>query len=570
MAPLSSRHLHAPLISRPSKASSAGALKVLLELFVGTICIFVLAVLFWKLGRFFRAFTKGKVLKQGNLPTTRYAKTWYGWVSLKQHEANKNFFRNVWCRIRKLSSWRSSKADYQWVWWDPGQKNFETYNEKRTALRCLPKRARSYASLPIPEHIRSVVWSRQSIRHASICMEETRGSSLSARTVITHTLEITDISSNPIAPGTAPVVLIGQREFMSLDESVCFVSAKRIALDLGDYIPLIPQSFSVPCLPRPVTFSGQSHIRSNTSSRPKVLGAEEAFPTCMSVLQCSRKYQIWSARMGLQTLQCIGYSTHTLPRPPPGSPRSTLLRRKQPPRAATKAAEVPSYALQIRYLSNWEIRLIDGLNRKLNWLSDQLSPGRRPFHFALLANHWLNKETWIVYDPASRTNIDTRRKLGDPRFNVPYPAANWAPKLKYSRTYHKPAHTPNINSWRDSINRNRRASGLKDLIKGIDLYDSSIEDPPDGKVDPACWMLRKPPQGFHLSAHQKERYYEGGAGWQEKLNDWQKVRRGYRIRKGIFEGKANRTRAKEIANGINRYYRMARSRAQRSESPVST
>ncbi|KKK19337.1 hypothetical protein ARAM_006013 [Aspergillus rambellii] len=313
MAPLSSRHLHAPLISRPSKASSAGALKVLLELFVGTICIFVLAVLFWKLGQFFRAFTKGKVLKQGNLPTTRYAKTWYGWVSLKQHEANKNFFRNVWCRIRKLSSWRSSKADYQWVWWDPGQKNFETYNEKRTALRCLPKRARSYAcpkassisdphgcachhaqpdqslrhqcsiaatgALPIPEHIRSVVWSRQSIRHASICMEETRGSSLSARTVITHTLEITDISSNPIAPGTAPVVLIGQREFMSLDESVCFVSAKRIALDLGDYIPLIPQSFSVPCLPRPVTFSGQSHIRSNTSSRPKVLGAEEAFPT---------------------------------------------------------------------------------------------------------------------------------------------------------------------------------------------------------------------------------------------------------------------------------------------------
>ncbi|KAL2863404.1 uncharacterized protein BJX67DRAFT_363895 [Aspergillus lucknowensis] len=218
-----------------------------------------------------------------------------------------------------------------------------------------------------------------------------------------------------------------------------------------------------------------------------------------------------------------------------------------------RTKRAPSHSLvQVKDWSNWEVRLLDSLDRRLEWLSCQLSPGRRTYNFALLANHWLNAETWIVYDPISRVSIDSRRRLGDPRFNVPYPTPDWTPRPKYPKAHHRPAQTPKINSWRAAMNRNRRASGLREFIKGIELHDSSAEDPPDGKVDPASWILRKPPQGYALSIRQAEAYYEGGAGWQEKLSDWQKVRRGYRVMKAIHEGRVNRTRMKEIAYVISR------------------
>ncbi|PWY89442.1 hypothetical protein BO94DRAFT_565264 [Aspergillus sclerotioniger CBS 115572] len=212
--------------------------------------------------------------------------------------------------------------------------------------------------------------------------------------------------------------------------------------------------------------------------------------------------------------------------------------------------------ISIQELSNWEIQFIDGLDRKLEWLYNQLSPGRRPYHFAMLANHWLNKETWIVIDPPTRVSIDARRQLGDPRFNVPYPNTDWTPKPKYPKVRRKAAYTPRIDSWRAAVNRNRQVLGLHDIVKVFKLYDDPAGDPPDGKVDPSCWILRKPPQGICMSTRQKQVYYEGGAGWQETLDDWQKVRRGYRIRKAVHEGRANRTRAREIALGISRYYRM--------------
>ncbi|PYH95260.1 hypothetical protein BO71DRAFT_418722 [Aspergillus ellipticus CBS 707.79] len=235
------------------------------------------------------------------------------------------------------------------------------------------------------------------------------------------------------------------------------------------------------------------------------------------------------------------------------SEASTCVKKKASgtPNLAELSEKVP-----IRKLSDWEIYFIDSLDRKLEWLHNQISPGRRPYHFAMLANHWLNKETWIVIDPPSRISIDTRRRFGDPRVNVPFPDPHSGLKPKYPKTPRKAACVPRVNSWRAAVNRHRRASGLHDVVNAVKLYDRSTEDTPDGKVDPASWMLRKPPQGTGMSARQRQVYYEGGAGWQETFDDWQKVRRGYRIGKAIKEGRVNRTRAKQVALGITRYYRM--------------
>ncbi|OQE46417.1 hypothetical protein PENCOP_c001G02442 [Penicillium coprophilum] len=211
----------------------------------------------------------------------------------------------------------------------------------------------------------------------------------------------------------------------------------------------------------------------------------------------------------------------------------------------------------VHELSDWEVRLMERLDRKLLWLFNELTPGQKPYHFALLANHWLNRETWIVYDPVSRVSTDARRLWGDPRFNVPYSQPVFSPIPKYPSSKRKRAQTPRIDSWRAAVNKQRKVSGIRDAIRTITLYDGSIEDPPDGHIDPGCWSLPKPPQGFEMSTAQKNAWYEGGAGWQETLDDWQQVRRGYRVHKALHEGQANRGRIKEVAAQVDNCYRNA-------------
>ncbi|KAJ5550382.1 hypothetical protein N7535_001680 [Penicillium sp. DV-2018c] len=196
-----------------------------------------------------------------------------------------------------------------------------------------------------------------------------------------------------------------------------------------------------------------------------------------------------------------------------------------------------------------------------------MTPGQKPYHFALLANHWLNKETWLVYDPVSRVSNDARRKLGDPRFNVPYPLPDWSPRPKYPVVKRRRAQIPRIDSWRAAVNKQRRISGVRDAIRTITLYDESAEEPPDGHIDPGCWVLPKPPQGFEMSTAQKNAWYEGGAGWQEKLEDWQHVHRGYRVRKALHEGRVNRNRLKEVASQVRRCCRTASGKLIASHDP---
>ncbi|KAJ5173047.1 hypothetical protein N7492_005640 [Penicillium capsulatum] len=202
-------------------------------------------------------------------------------------------------------------------------------------------------------------------------------------------------------------------------------------------------------------------------------------------------------------------------------------------------------------LVDCEVRLVDQLDRKLMWMFNETTPGQKPYHFARLANHWLNRETWIVIDPVSRISIDKRRERGDPRFNVPYPERDFGARPKYPVPLRRRAYRPRIDSWRAAVNRQRRVSGVRDAIRTVMLYEDSAEEPPDGKIDTACWMLPKPPQGFDMSTNQKNAWYEGGYGWQEKLENWQQVRRGYRLHQAIHEGRANRNRVKELARNVN-------------------
>ncbi|KAF7157153.1 hypothetical protein CNMCM6106_002235 [Aspergillus hiratsukae] len=639
---------------------------------------------------------KACTIGQGKTVNARYARTWYGWVPLQRHEFHKRLFQNCFQRLLGWTSWRSSKADFRWVWWDPGQKELEKYKERRGFLRWVPKCFRSYEFTtadaiwnpgpPYPAPAEKAAerlcpgrnTPTQNMCRAVLKSSEIRGSpniSSSQMSMSDHS-QLSPMASTLLdrrLEGNSTTDTIHIRDLrilydhggmpLPLNHSIYVRRGNCMVLLFPNRNQMLRQNLSMPCLlstgtapSRLVDRSEGFYTAQNLRPREVASGSIQKRPRALA-------YQMWSARMELQTSRCIRYNQGPL-LGPPGSPESGLLgsfssertallemvprfigrrtanpssdatshgvsmkqhsdhdrrqmsderaqdseaerrRFKQQPRVdnsscrsaegrdlgpeaacpggvqspprsdrverarklhkvnnstklqkkhQSKARHQAPRKVPLRRLSTWESRLAHDLNRKLKWLVEQLSPGRRPFHFALLANHWLNRETWVVLDPISRVPIEARRLWGDPRFNSPYPMPHWEPRPKYPESPCKTANRPHLISWRVAVNRNRRASGLRDVVKSAALLEGS-DEPPDGKVDPASWILRRPPQGFAMSTTQQDAYYEGGAGWQETLSDWQRVSRGYRIRKAIYEGRANRTRMKEITVGLTRYF----------------
>lgn len=684
----SSENAHASAI----QATEYVGLKALLQLFAGTVLFFIVSVFFWKIAKFCRFITQGKVLKQGNKTTTRYSRTWYGWVSAERHEKNKVLARRCLQKLHDCAVWRSPSDGYRWIWWDPGQKMQNRFREERRNLRWLPTWFKSYSYVaadtiwnpgPPPRHSNTTT-SDVCSGYASLrAMTGALSRSHTPRSITSRTIYYALGGSNVTSSYSQLFFQRGyqrastrgkarqsrqyrsectreyryQREHFNYASNIDILQRQSRHTSCSTLMRLgfagrgtgDIRSLSLPCL---FSQNYEGSIASHAPHRAKASFPEGKTKT-MKRLRGFRKHQIWSARMSLQP------SKYTeLLGPPAGTPRFglsvtsssdqtpllilTQSRRKEAfstnsstliPNNSSKHNHVKNVdaagcvnhiaGLAVQYsaapagggsslpcrlearhrtglgleeertrqeeplciyrsrtkvsrererqkltgllvgnvpiseLSSWELQFIDGLDRKLEWLYNQLCPGRRPYHFALLANHWLNKETWLVIDPPTRISIDARRRLGDPRFNLPYPKPDWSAKPKYPRVPRKAVYTPRLNSWRLAVNKHRKASGLRDLVKTIRFYPDSTDDPPDGKVDPSCWMLRRPPQGPFMSARQGNVYYEGGAGWQETFDDWQKVGHGHLIRKAIHEGRVNRTRAKEIAGAISRYFHMA-------------
>ncbi|KAE8163777.1 hypothetical protein BDV40DRAFT_299122 [Aspergillus tamarii] len=468
-------------------------LKAVLELFTGTFCIFVVSVLVWKLGKFFRRFTKEKVIGGGNSPARRYTKTWYGWVSLQRQKPDRSIVQRCFAKFRQWTTWHSAKNSYCSIWWSFDQKELE-------ACKQFSMRRQS-----LPTHLRECKLTTANTIHTPYGYTQStgKGGESYSSPKMTGVLQSENVS-NTRAEGYK---LPRRRRRRNVS------SAKELfRVDLPCVGPVTREK-------RPTNILNYCKI--NVKDR-------RLFPfICIET-----KFGLFNINIHLR-----GYES-------PYRPKEVA--KKTDP----GARRTPTCA---------------GQHRKLGWLSYQLMPGRKPFHFPLLPNHWLNIRTWIVYDPASRAPIDVKRQFGDPRYKTPSPTPR-RPKRKYPRVARRVVNIPRIESWRIAVNQNRKASGLRDFVKRVELYDDSADDPPDGYIDPACWLIRKPPQGHQLSARQDAAYYEGGAGWQERLDDWQNIRRWYRIRKAIHEGRANRTRVKQTAVGISQFCQTAWYRRQKQQT----
>ncbi|KAJ6028129.1 hypothetical protein N7540_003705 [Penicillium herquei] len=702
MAPLVIRQSHSlvPSPPRPHKGEYTKPVEVnthidpvvFAKLFAGTVGIFILSVLIWKLGNFIRSFSQYRVLREGNSPTTRYAKTWYGWVTLQTHERNKQFFRNIFTKVSKWTAWKSTRTDYRWAWWDPGQEALKARRRNRQLLRWLPKFLMSYESPTADE-----LWNpgpRVECHGALLQPEEPSRIQLSERI-----REVSEENADPIpqkrcrtlSKEEAPIIMKPQEVYgqphprhniytsedrredivwydarMHILSSTISLENDRTSLEKGksstkrDALSRLcsnveKDTMHLAQLDGPGSFrmtrphASKSHQPSRDPSR-----GPNTIP-CAHV----RKYQVWSAKMQVQaskalvrdlrdssgppgtpivemfasldseksaaaniseqqisrasersesfvekvhfTIQqavmrnrahlldkthLVETQTHynTLPLSLNGMTRNSQGFEKMESSARDRNLDITRHTvhevwaqdnikprsqdhrivqdpgidrsrINLNQLNDWEVRLIDMLDRRLTWLCNETTPGQKPYHFSLLANHWLNRETWLVIDPVSRVSIDARRNQGDPRHNVPYPEPEFSRKSKYPVPVRKRAQHPRIDSWRAAVNRQRRLSGIRERIMPVELYENSAEEPPDGHIDPASWMLPRPPQGFEMSSKQRNAWYEGGAGWQEKLDDWRAVKRGYRLRRGIFDGRVNRNRVIEIGQNINGYCR---------------
>lgn len=693
MAPLYPRQNHSltPYPPRPPKGPSTPPIpvttsidpKVFGELFAGTVAIFVLSVLFWKIGKFIRSFSRHRVLRKGNLTTTRYARTWYGWVTLETHRRNKAFFRNFFTWLRKWTAWKTTRADYRWVWWDPEQQLLKARCRDKRLWKWLPECFKDY-DCPSAD----AIWNPKPLAE---CHGALLDGSESDHLSLPESPQSCETFINPLSPTCSNHDQRNWERVLSVSEETCkpdplagdlhgaddrsedtHWSDARTAMRSStmshenqpmsherERLASIQEAFWGPIS----NLDGSNSLKTHSNiERPRpayfpVVKDRPRFPAVdihipSSRPTQSRRYRVWSARVQVEKKQLAPINLRDSSGPP-GTPATDMLgsllseqggaetlptgkgkgvqrsnimparvsrqfhmrltdgqmenldwakvrnctvpsrfrsgtRRATPlpntwhtsrterhkwakdlvfasqssrenirlsrlsvPNPSSHSLESPRTG-PLAGLSDWEVRLIDQLNRKLVWTFNEFTPGQKPYHFSRLANHWLNRETWLVLDPVSRVSTDARREWGDPRFNVPYPERDFSPRPKHPVVFRKRADTPRIDSWRAAVNRQRRVSGIRDAIRTVELYDDSVEETPDGKIDPASWILPKPPQGFGMSTKQKEAWYEGGYGWQEKLDDWQRVRRGYRVHQALHEGRVNRNRAKEVATQIHR------------------
>ncbi|OJJ47272.1 hypothetical protein ASPZODRAFT_132256 [Penicilliopsis zonata CBS 506.65] len=614
-----------------------------MQLFAGTFIIFFVGIVFWKTGAFFRRFTQRRIFRTGRTTETRCVGKWYGWVSLSRHEATKDVVRKFFGKLHDWTAWRSSRADYHWVWWDPGQKGLQQYYNNRRIIKWLPSWLQSYEYTPA-----DAMWNPGPPRARTLSWSETRG-------LVTPALALPPIRDSTLSLGA-------RRGFEEVIDDEAAVPRKidpRLLRPNRFERNHLPSLFSdtkmgatqTPSLALPAALREYPHLQkletdyspwggTNSTGRPK-------FSCTLKDTRWERRYQVWAARMQVQTCKVLQQDSIPMMDPPGSpileilasgslqdynSPRSTIshvpnshagftdenartivrqprymrkpLSQVQKPRSegwleyscapVSSAAKIyltsmttpclhgrsfrkPLYfdgtmphrgnktenqtqVSPVQRQSDWEIRLVNTLDRKLEWLGNEMDPGRRPYQFAIFPNHWLNPAAWHVFDPVSRVSQDNRRLWGDPRFNVPYPEPSYQPISKYRRPRHRRARTPKIDSWRAAVNQYRIASGTGNVLALVDLFESSADEPPDGHIDTASWMLPKPPQGFGLSTKQKKAYFEGGAGWQESLEEWQHVDGAYRIRKGLYEGRVNRTRLREVLTNVGGQCRVASSK----------
>ncbi|KAG2001733.1 hypothetical protein GB937_009979 [Aspergillus fischeri] len=258
-------------------------------------------------------------------------------------------------------AWRSSKADFRWVWWDPGQKELKKYKERRRFLRWVPKCFRSYEFTtadaiwnPGPSVGRCLApgentagrscTERRSLSTQNLCMAVLKSSERrdfhnvsSSQMSMSDRSQLSLIASRQLdrrLEGNSTTDTIQLRDLrilynhagmpLPLNHSIYVRKGNRMVLLFPKRNIAMRQNLSMPCLLS--TEPGRSRLvdRSEGFYTGQNFGHGEVGSRSIQKRPRALAYQMWSARMELQTSKCIRYNQSPL-LGPPGSPESGLI-----------------------------------------------------------------------------------------------------------------------------------------------------------------------------------------------------------------------------------------------------
>ncbi|MCJ1297634.1 hypothetical protein MMC08_000422 [Hypocenomyce scalaris] len=111
-----------------------------LQLFIPAVLVLFLPFAVWWFWGWLNNRGRWKVTDNSKPIREHYIKTWHGFTERGKVERRKQKRKETWDKVRNQFLWKTTRADYSWVFWDPdGSKRAEFEQERdSTWLRYLP------------------------------------------------------------------------------------------------------------------------------------------------------------------------------------------------------------------------------------------------------------------------------------------------------------------------------------------------------------------------------------------------------------------------------------------------
>ncbi|RAO65152.1 uncharacterized protein BHQ10_001164 [Talaromyces amestolkiae] len=520
-----------PPASVKSAASAAihqlGRFRVLVYILLGTSAAFSFGFLIWKLGSLFRQFTLGRILRERKPVETRYIKTWYGWVPQDRYDTKKLKWMGLYSNFKDWFSW-DDKDDYSKLWWDSDHGGDQIRRRSRPGSLRSRLRRTSLVNRKSGRIVVNRVTTQQEMPRAPSAVNTYHLSHRPSSAYLTYPLclkpnnQVLSVDHNsgfPI-PRVASVLQRGFREHTSFRYQVSkgdsltrsMVRKTRqlnhlriwaTRLELGSLQSILPHQSGT--LGRPG--SPLIIMHSNSDSSQQIDLGKISFPRIASFSEIvidendiPRKVQ----------------PVHSNPSNPPGNllPNSKQIDLDQVAVSEARAEKESK-------IEDVEWRFVDTLYRHLEWVDNECRPGQRGFKFPILPKNWANNGKWLVYTNPCGASVEYMRRYAQCDFGAGY-LEEIDRQKGLAIVHRKRLRAESIETWRAAINKARGQHGMA-RVRSAEIFTSSTEDTPDAVIDPANWMLRRPPQGFEMPSRQKTAYWYGGIGEWAKLEEWQVV-----------------------------------------------
>ena len=108
-----------------------------------SVAVLLLPFIIWGIWNTVKGWGKWRVQQAGDRP--HYVRTWHGWVEAEKEAARARGRAKLRNHIRQKLVWKTTTADYSWIFWDPSGAKRQEYEENRrhSIIRHLPRWTRS-------------------------------------------------------------------------------------------------------------------------------------------------------------------------------------------------------------------------------------------------------------------------------------------------------------------------------------------------------------------------------------------------------------------------------------------